>query len=48
MMIYDANRIGEGGNYDPIVRMMFDRNDVAYINAHTAKAGCMLCHIERA
>ena len=48
MMIYDANRIGEGGNYDPIVRMMFGRNDVAYINAHTAKAGCMLCQIERA
>ena len=48
MMIYDANRIGEGGNYDPIVRMMFGRDDVAYINAHTAKAGCMLCHIERA
>ena len=48
MMIYDANRIGEGGNYDPIVRMILDRNDVAYVNAHTAKAGCMLCHIERA
>jgi len=48
MMIYDANRIGEGGNYDPIVRMILGRNDVAYVNAHTAKAGCMLCHIERA
>jgi hypothetical protein len=48
MMIYDANQIGEGGNYDPIVRMIFARDDVAYMNAHTAKAGCMLCHIERA
>jgi len=47
MMIYDANRIAEGGNYDPIVRMILAREDVAYINAHTAKAGCMLCHVER-
>ena len=30
------------------ITMMFGRNDVAYINAHTAKAGCMLCQIERA
>jgi len=48
MMIYDANRIGEGGNYDPIVRRILAREDVAYINTHTAKAGCLLCHIERA
>jgi len=27
MMIFDANRIGEGGNYHPIVRMMFGRDD---------------------
>jgi Protein of unknown function (DUF1203) len=47
MMVYDANRIAEGGNYDPIVRMIFARRDVAYINAHTAKAGCLLCHVER-
>jgi len=48
MMIYDANRIGEGGNYDPIVRTILARDDVAYINTHTTKAGCLLCHIERA
>jgi hypothetical protein len=48
MMIYDANRIAESGNYDPIVRAILARDDVAYINAHTAKAGCLLCHIARA
>jgi hypothetical protein len=48
MMIYDANEIVDGGDYDGTVRRILSRDDVAYINAHTAKAGCMLCHIERA
>jgi hypothetical protein len=45
MMIYD---IVDGGDYDAAVLRIFSRDDVAYVNAHTAKAGCMLCHIERA
>jgi predicted FMN-binding regulatory protein PaiB len=48
MMIYDANEIVDGGDYDAAVRRIFSRDGVAFINAHTAKAGCMLCHIERA
>ena len=48
MMIYDANEIVDGGDYDGAVRRIFSRDDIAFINAHTAKAGCMLCHIERA
>jgi hypothetical protein len=48
MMIYDANEIVDGGDHDTAVRRIFSRDDVAFINAHTAKAGCMLCHIERA
>jgi Protein of unknown function (DUF1203) len=47
MMIYDANQLVEGC-HDAVVREIFSREDVAFINAHTAKAGCMLCHIERA
>jgi len=48
MMIYDANELVEGMGHDSAVRRIFDRDDVAYINAHTAKPGCLLCHIERA
>ena len=48
MMIYHANEIVDGGDYDAAVRRIFSRDGVAFINAHTAKAGCMLCHIERA
>jgi len=47
MMIYDANEIVEGDGQDLAVRRIFSRDDVAYINAHTAKAGCLLCHIDR-
>jgi hypothetical protein len=48
MMIYDANEIVEGSGHDAAVRRILARDDVDYVNAHTAKAGCMLCHIERA
>ena len=48
MMIYDANEIVEGDGQALAVRRIFSRDDVAYINAHTAKAGCLLCHIDRA
>ena len=47
MMIYDANEMIDGGDYDAAVRRIFSRDQVSFINAHTAKAGCMLCHIER-
>jgi len=47
MMIYNAHAIVEGDGHDAAVRRIFARDDVAYINAHTARAGCMLCHIER-
>jgi len=48
MMIYDANAIVEGEGHEAAVRRIFAREDVAYINAHTARPGCLLCHIERA
>jgi hypothetical protein len=48
MMIYDANQLVDGGDYDAAVRKDFSCADIAFINVHTAKAGCMLCHIERA
>jgi hypothetical protein len=48
MMIYDANEIVEGYSHEAAVRRIFARDDVAYINAHTAKPGCLLCPIERA
>jgi uncharacterized protein DUF1203 len=49
MMIYDANAIVEGDGHEAAVRRIFvGRDDVAYINAHTARPGCLLCHIERA
>jgi hypothetical protein len=48
MMIYDASEIAEGNGHDAAVRRIFARDDVAYINAHTARPGCLLCHIERA
>jgi hypothetical protein len=47
MMIYNANELAEGDDHEVAVRRIFARYDVAYINAHTAKAGCMLCHIQR-
>ena len=49
MMVYEANAIVEGEGHEAAVRRIFvDRDDVAYINAHTARPGCLLCHIERA
>jgi hypothetical protein len=48
MMIYLANAIVEGDGHAAAVRRIFALEDVAYINAHTARPGCLLCHIERA
>jgi Protein of unknown function (DUF1203) len=47
MMLYGANELVEGGGHDAAIRRIFDREDVDFINAHTAKAGCMLCLIVR-
>jgi hypothetical protein len=48
MMLYAANELVEGASHDAAIRRIFDQEEVAFINAHTAKAGCMLCHIARA
>lgn len=48
MMLYEANELVEGGGHDDAIRRILERGEVAFINAHTAKAGCMLCHITRA
>jgi hypothetical protein len=48
MMLYEANELVEGEGHDAAIRRILDREEVAFINAHTAKAGCMLCHIARA
>jgi hypothetical protein len=45
MMLYSVNELVEAGGHDTAIRRMFDNANVAFINAHTAKAGCMLCHI---
>ena len=48
MMLYSANELVEGSDHEAAIRRIFDREEVAFINAHTAKAGCMLTHIVRA
>jgi hypothetical protein len=47
MMIYDANELVDGKECEGVLQGLLARKDVAYINTHTAKAGCMLCRIER-
>jgi hypothetical protein len=48
LMVYDANALVEaGGDHDGAVRHIFERPDIAYINVHTTKAGCLLCHVAR-
>ena len=48
MMVYDANEIVEPkGDHIGAIHRIFSRPDVAFINAHTAQAGCMLAHLER-
>lgn len=48
MMLYDASELVQGEDCDAAIRRILDRDTVAFINAHTAKAGCMLCRIVRA
>jgi len=47
MMLYAANELAEGSGHESAIRRIFENPEVAFINAHTAKAGCMLCHIIR-
>jgi hypothetical protein len=47
MMLYDANQLVESAGHDRAIRAIFDNKEVAFINVHTTKAGCMLCHIAR-
>lgn len=47
MMLYSANELAEGADHEAAIRRIFDREEVAFINAHTAKAGCLLCHVAR-
>lgn len=47
-MLYHANELVDGSDHDAAIRRIFAHDDVAFINAHTAKAGCMLCHVDRA
>jgi hypothetical protein len=47
MMLYGANELAEGGGHEAAIRRIFGNPEVAFINAHTAKAGCMLCHVIR-
>jgi hypothetical protein len=48
MMLYAASELAEGSGHGGAIRRIFRTPEVAFINAHTAKAGCMLCHITRA
>ena len=47
MMLYTANELAQCAGHEAAIHRIFGRHDVAFINAHTAKAGCMLCHIVR-
>lgn len=46
-MIYNANELVDGADCDTVLQNLLAREDIAHINVHTAKAGCMLCRIER-
>jgi hypothetical protein len=46
-MLYNANELADGGSHDAAIRRILGRSDVAFINVHTAKAGCMLCQVQR-
>jgi|SRR5579872_794543 len=48
MMLYGSNELAEDGGHDAAVRRILAHEEVAFINVHTAKAGCFLCRIVRA
>lgn len=48
MMVYDANRLVMDGGHAAVIAAVLARPDVAFLNCHTALAGCYLYRFERA
>ncbi|WP_156254507.1 DUF1203 domain-containing protein [Sandarakinorhabdus oryzae] len=48
LMVYPANTLVLDGGHDQVIRDLLARPDVAFLNCHTALAGCYLCRFERA
>jgi hypothetical protein len=48
LMVYPANTLVLDGGHEQVIRDLLDRPDVAFLNCHTALAGCYLCRFERA
>ena len=47
MMVYPANRLVLDGGHAEAIRDLLARPEVAFVNCHTALAGCYLCRFER-
>ena len=47
LMDYAMNTLSEGAKVGPEVERILANPDIAYINIHTALAGCMLCAVRR-
>ncbi len=47
LMDYAMNALSEGANVGTEVERILANKDIAYINIHTALAGCMLCAVRR-
>ncbi len=47
MMVYAANRLVLDGGHGDVIRSLLDQHEVAFLNCHTALAGCYLCRFER-
>jgi hypothetical protein len=48
MMVYAANRLVLDGGHADAIAAVLARPEVAFINCHTALAGCYLCRFEPA
>jgi hypothetical protein len=48
LLVYPANTLVLDGGHERVIRDLLDRPDVAFLNCHTALAGCYLCRFERA
>lgn len=48
MMVYPANTLVLDDDHAAVIAALLDRPDVAFLNCHTALAGCYLCRFERA
>lgn len=47
-MVYPANRLVLDGGHEAVIRDLLARPEVAFLNCHTALAGCYLCRFEPA